>query len=68
MAQRQDSVKESVRSSQRLFAVLVTLSLLLLIIPGLPASLSMAGGVALIVLLSCTLHENGQRKEGPDRD
>ena len=64
MAQRQESVQTGVRSTRGWHGIFVVLSLLLLIIPGLPASLSIAGGVALIVLLCCILHEDGQRRLG----
>jgi hypothetical protein len=60
MAQRQDPIQADVRSSRGWLAIIISLCLLLLIAPGLPASLSIAGGVALIVLLGCILYEDGQ--------
>ncbi len=61
MAQRQDPIQAEVRGSRGWYILLASIALLLLVAPGLPASLSIAGGVALVVLVGFILHEDGRR-------
>ena len=62
MAQRQDPIQARVRGSRGWCTLLASIALLLLVAPGLPASLSIAGGVALVVLVGFIFHGDGQRR------
>ena len=59
MAQRQDPMQAEARGSRGWCIPFALIALLLLVAPGLPASLSIAGGVALVVLVGFIFREDG---------